>query len=93
MRVVNEIHSYLGFCSDIITFEWRDIEGANFSRELFELHNVARKCSSFVWKDVLNLAKLLVDVCALRSAEKALVLVEHMQVVLHEIALEELYHL
>jgi len=67
-------------------------ESSCFGAKLFELHYIAGECAGFVREDVLDLAELLIDVGALGLAGEVLFVVEHIYIVLHEGALEELYH-
>ena len=58
-----------------------------------KLHDIAREGTSFVGKDVLNLAQFLINICSLGLHRKIFILVIHVNIPAHEYALPEFYNL
>ena len=71
---------------------WGDIEALRPRRELLELHDVAGKRASLIREDVLNLTELFVNICALSAHGKVLIVIIHVNVLIHEVSLKELDH-
>ena len=66
-------------------------EGAD--AHLFELHQVACECASFIREDIVDLAELLIQVRCLHLGTQVLVHVVDLCVPLDELGLEEFHHL
>ena len=60
--------------------------------ELFELHNIASQGASFVRENVLDLAQLFIDIGRLGPRMEILIIIIHIQVVVHERTLPEFDH-
>ena len=60
--------------------------------ELLKLHNIASQSASFVGENVLDLAQLFVDIGRLGPRVEILIIIIHIQVVVHERTLPEFYH-
>jgi hypothetical protein len=91
--VIDEIDWRVSITFSLLLFLVHDTETGRARREFLKLHDVARQRTSLVGEDVLDLAKLLIDIGTLRSAAEVLLVVKHVHVHIHEAALEELYHL
>ena len=92
MWVIHEVNwlifNVINLWTSIMDTKWSSV-----GWKLFELHNIASQSASFVWEDVLYLAKLLVDVSALSATVKVLIIIKHINVEVHEATLEKFYHL
>ena len=94
MGVVYEIYWLIVNLRDLGLWVFiRDAKRSSIGWKLFELHDIASQSASFVWEDVLYLAKLFVDVSALSATVKVLLIIKHINVIVHEAALEKFDHL
>ena len=70
-----------------------DAIGEGTNAHLLELHQVACECASFIRKDIVDLAELLIQVRCLHLGPQVLSHVVDLCVPLDKLGLEELHHL
>ena len=91
MWVIHEVNwlifNVINLWTSIMDTKWSSV-----GWKLFELHNIASQSASFVGENVLDLAQLFIDIGRLGPCMEILIIIIHIQVVVHERTLPEFDH-